>query len=115
MSNIRPSLSPVTRASREVTLRNLQGLHARPATEFVRQVLRFESTVTINANGRRYQADRIIDVVLAELNCGDTFVLEAEGPDAVAALDRLCAFLGSLKDREMSSRRIQGRHIEAVD
>jgi phosphotransferase system HPr (HPr) family protein len=115
MSNIRPSLSPVTRVSRDVTLQNRQGLHARPATEFVRHVLRFESTVTIKANGRHYQADRIIDVVLAELNCGDTFVLEAEGPDAAAALDGLCTFLSSLKARGERSRRMQRRQIEAVD
>jgi phosphotransferase system HPr (HPr) family protein len=114
-SNIRPFPSALTRASREVTLQNLHGLHVRQATEFVRRVMRFQSTVTIRANGRDYQADRIIDIVLAELNCGDTFILEAEGPDAFMALDRLFAFLSSLKAKEEGLRDPRRRQIEATD
>ena len=98
-----------------MTLRNPHGLHIRLATEFVRQVLHFESVITIKAKGKDYQADRIIDVVLAELNCGDTFTLHAEGPDSVVALDRLVAFLSSLQEREESWRRIQRRQVRAMD
>jgi phosphotransferase system HPr (HPr) family protein len=105
----------VARDSREVTLQNLHGLHVRLATEFVRHVLRFESTVTIRSKGKDYQADRIIDIVLAELNCGDSFILEAEGPDAIAALDRLLTFLASLKAKEESLKRTQRRKLEALD
>lgn len=72
-----------------MTLFNAHGLHARPATEFVTCVLLFKSAATIHANGKRYPADRILEVLLAKLNCGDTFVLEVEGPDARRAVERI--------------------------
>ena len=52
-------------------------------------MLLFESTVTIHAKGKRYPADRILEVLLAKLDCGDTFVLEVEGPDARRAVERI--------------------------
>ncbi len=88
--SIFPQLCPETeRVTRELTLFNGHGLHARPATEFVTCVLSFKSAVTIHNKGKRYPADRIVEVLLAKLNCGDTFVLEVEGPDAVRAMERI--------------------------
>jgi len=103
----RRSHPEIKRISKELTLVNEHGLHARPATEFVRSVLMFESRLTIMANGKRYRADRIMDVLLADLNRGDTFVLEAEGPDAMQAMERLAGllmFFREAEDRAQNSR-----------
>ena len=78
-----------TTSRRELTLLNPDGLRAVPATEFVSCVLLFDSTVVIHAKGKRYPADRILEVLLADLNCGDTFQLEAEGRDAAQAVERI--------------------------
>ena len=84
--NLRPDVERITR---KLTLLSPNGLQALPATEFVSCVLSFKSTVTIHFKGKRYPADRILEVLLADLNGGDTFVLEAEGPDARRAVERI--------------------------
>jgi phosphotransferase system HPr-like phosphotransfer protein len=43
-------------------------------------VAAFQSTITIASNGKSYRADRIMEVLLADLNCGDTFMIEALVP-----------------------------------
>src|SRR3954466_64033 len=84
--NLRPEIERITR---QLTLHNPGGLQAFPATEFVNCVLSFKSTVTIHFKGKQYPADRILEVLLADLSGGDTFMLEAEGPDARRAVDRI--------------------------
>jgi phosphotransferase system HPr (HPr) family protein len=84
--NLRPEIERITR---KLTLHNRDGLQALPATEFVNCVLSFKSTVTIHFKGKQYPADRILEILLADLNGGDTFVLEAKGPDARRAVDRI--------------------------
>ncbi len=73
----------------EVTVLNKLGLHARPASEFVRCARAFKSTITIRKNEETYSAASILDVLSANLDCGSNFTLEAEGPDAESALKRL--------------------------
>jgi phosphotransferase system HPr (HPr) family protein len=111
--HLRPEIERITR---ELTLLNAHGLHARPATEFVSCVLLFESTVTINAKGKRYPADRILEVLLARLDCGDTFVLEAEGPDARRAVERIARLPMFLeKGEENRKQNSQRLRWEALD
>ena len=86
--------------SKELTVLNRHGLHARPATELVRCVRTFESTVWILAHGKRYHADRIMDVLLSKLDRGSTFTLEASGPDAEEAIRQIELLLSQLKETE---------------
>jgi phosphotransferase system HPr (HPr) family protein len=108
----RPEPKQVTK---ELTLLNEHGLRARPATEFVRCVLTFESMVTIQAKGKRYRADRIIEVLLANLNRGDTFLLEAEGIDATEAAERIAGLLVFLKEAEDRGQNSRNPHGGLVD
>ena len=75
--------------TRQLTPLNPDGIRAEAAIELVNCVLLFESTVTIQAKGKRYPADRILEILLADLGCGDPFLLEAEGRDAARAVDRI--------------------------
>jgi phosphotransferase system HPr (HPr) family protein len=84
----------------EATVMNKLGLHARPASEFVRCVRKFKSTVVIIKNNEKYSAASILDVLTANLDCGSTLVIEAEGPDAEAALERLSRLLHEFKTQE---------------
>jgi phosphocarrier protein HPr len=111
----RRSRPEITRVTRELTLLNEHGLHARPATEFVRCALMFESCLTIVAGGRRYRADRIMEVLLANLNRGDSFVLEAEGADAEQAAERLDALLIFLKEAEDRAQNARNPNRGVVD
>ena len=111
-----PQLRPeVERVTRELTLFNAHGLHARPATEFVTCVLLFESAVTIHAKGKRYPADRIVELLLAKLNCGDTFVLEVEGPDARPAMERIARLPMFLREQPDARKHSRSPRWEALD
>lgn len=111
--HLRPEIERITRP---LTLLSPDGLQARPATEFVNCVLLFESTVTIHVRGKRYPGDRILEVLLAGLNCGDTFVLEAEGPDARRAVDRIARLSMFLReDAKQSTQRSRSRRWEVFD
>jgi len=84
----------------EVTVLNKLGLHARPASEFVRCARTFKSTVVIKKNGETFSAASILDVLSANLDCGSSFALEAEGPDAETALQNLRQLLEDFKKQD---------------
>jgi phosphotransferase system HPr (HPr) family protein len=86
----RKAQAAVVRRRKELTVLNRLGLHARPAAEFVRCVLAFRSEIRlVTEDGRQLSANRILEVLLADLSCGARFSIEAEGPDADAAVDRI--------------------------
>ncbi|MEI6351470.1 MAG: HPr family phosphocarrier protein [Verrucomicrobiota bacterium] len=85
---------------RQVTILNKLGLHARPAAEFVRAVRTFKCTVCIVKNGDTYSGASILDVLSANLDCGSSMLLRAEGSDAESALERLCFLLEEFKRQE---------------
>ena len=105
----------IERITRRLTLLNPHGLHARPATEFVSCVLLFESTVTIHAKGKPYPADRILEILLAKLDCGDTFVLDVEGPDARRAVDRIARLPMFLREQPDARKHSGSPRWEALD
>ena len=85
---------------KEVEIANKLGLHARPAAQFVRCVIRFKSTITIWKGEENFSADSILEVLSANLNRGDRVVLEAVGPDEQEALNELEALLLSFRNEE---------------
>lgn len=89
---------------REVEIINQLGLHARPAAEFVRAVRGFDCEVTICKGEERFSAASIIEVLTANLDCGTRIVLEAAGPEAARALERLAALLLEFKAQEERER-----------
>lgn len=88
---------------REIELKVLNelGLHARPATEFVRCAQKFKSTaLTIRRGEARYSCLSILEVLMANLDQGAVFTLEADGPDAEEALRDFAAMLVRFKKEE---------------
>jgi phosphocarrier protein HPr len=85
---------------KQVEIVNKLGLHARPAALFVRYVLRFKSIITICKGEENFSAASLLEVLTANLNCGDRVVLEAIGPDEQGALDELEALLLRFPDEE---------------
>jgi phosphocarrier protein HPr len=85
---------------KEFEIVNELGLHARPAAEFVRCVVRFKSTITICKGEENFSAASILGVLTANLNCGDRVILEAVGPDEQEALNELGALLLRFRDEE---------------
>ncbi len=79
---------------------NELGLHARPAAEFVRCVQSFSSEVFIVKGEARFSAASILEVLSANLELGTRMILEADGPDAQAALDHLEELLHEFRRQE---------------
>ena len=73
-------------ASREVVIVNRQGLHARPATQFVEMANRFASRVTVFKNDTRVNGKSVMEMMLLDAEQGTTLRLEAEGGDAEECL-----------------------------
>jgi phosphocarrier protein HPr len=85
---------------KEVEIVNKLGLHARPASEFVRCVLRFKSKITICKGEENFSAASILEVLSADLDCGARVMLEAAGPDEEKVLNQLEGLLLRLRDEE---------------
>jgi len=88
----------------EIMIVNEQGLHARPAAEFVCAAKAFRSHIWLSKGGERFSAASILDVLIANLNYGETAVIEAEGPDAEEAVERLVELVSDLGKRDLKDR-----------
>lgn len=75
--------------SREVTIVNPAGLHARPASMIVELAKGFDSDVTILKRGKSANAKSIMSVLALGATTGDTVVVTAAGDDAAAAVDEV--------------------------
>jgi phosphocarrier protein HPr len=82
--------------SRTVVLKTQNGLHTRPAAEFVKLAKSFAATITVEANGGGANAKSLFKLQLLGLAQGSAMRLAAEGEDARAALDALAAFIEGL-------------------
>jgi len=84
---------------KEVTIVNKTGLHARPASDFVKEASKYKSDIKIDFNGRSINAKSIINVLSAGLSAGSIIVISAEGDDEQQAVDGLVTLIETkLKD-----------------
>lgn len=90
--------SPLTR--REIRIVNELGLHARPAAQFVRAANVFRSEIWIIKGEERFSAKSILEVLTANLNCGDTAIIEADGRDSESAVACLVKLVSEFKDED---------------
>ncbi len=83
-----PTTEPTDAPAETLTLSipNRLGLHARPAARLVGLVNRFQSTVTIDKDGRQANAKSINQVATLGVRQGDKITITAVGPDAVDLL-----------------------------
>ena len=75
--------------SREVTITNAIGLHARPATFFIQKANSFKSSIWVEKEDRRVNAKSLLGVLSLGIAQGMTIKLIAEGSDEQDALDQL--------------------------
>jgi len=74
---------------REVVIPSEPGLHARPASVFVKLASRFESEIWVGYSGDRVNGKSIIGLLTLAAGKGVKLSIEAEGRDARAAVDAL--------------------------
>ena len=86
--------------SREITVVNETGLHARPASDFVGLAGTFQSRIELQRVGEedRYHAKSIILLMSLGLAEGEKAILSAQGEDEKEAVDALAELVANMKD-----------------
>ncbi len=79
--------------SKEITLVNSVGLHARPATFFIQKANSYRCSVWIENNSRRANAKSLLGVLSLGVRQGDSVTLIADGIDENEAIEGLCALI----------------------
>ncbi|MDO5047031.1 MAG: HPr family phosphocarrier protein [Anaerococcus sp.] len=73
----------------KVRLSNEIGLHARPASIFIRQAVKFPCDITVEKAGRSYNAKSIMSVLSMSASKGDEIVVRADGQEEIEAVESL--------------------------
>jgi len=79
----------------EVTIPNKKGLHARASAQFVRCATRFNAEIRVTREGHTVGGTSIMGLMMLAAGQGHTILIEAEGPDASAAMEALIALVES--------------------
>jgi phosphocarrier protein len=78
-----------------LTITNDPGLHARPASLFVKEASRFRSSIFISKDGLEVNGKSIMGILMLAAGTGSEVKLRAEGPDEAEAIEALAALVGS--------------------
>lgn len=78
----------------EYTIKDELGIHARPAGMLLKEVKKYDSTITITRtdDGRSADATRLTAVMSLAVKCGQTVEVSVEGGDEDASLEGMKAF-----------------------
>ena len=88
---------PSPSSERLVSLPDGVDLHARPAAQFVRTAMSFESTIAVAAGDREADAKSLLAVLALGAKGGSALRLRADGDDAPVALDTLASCVETLQ------------------
>ena len=83
------STDDVLRHTREVTIQNRNGLHARPAAMFVKISSRFRAEVWVEKDGERVNGKSIMGLMMLAAGKGSKLHIIAEGVDAERAVSEI--------------------------
>ena len=81
---------PTTDQEQSVTVNNSEGLHARPADQFVRLAMQFDSEITVCKHGvEAVDGKSILSILTLCATRGTELVIRAQGDDAEDAVCQL--------------------------
>ena len=75
------------------TIKDAQGIYARPAGMLVKEAAAFPCNITIEGNGKSMDAKRILGVMSLGIKCGQEIIIRADGEQEEEAIAKLSAFL----------------------
>ena len=79
--------------TQKITIKNKLGLHARPASNFVKMAQSFKSKIEILKGEKRLNAKSMIGILAAGAKCGTEIELAVEGEDEQEAMKQLTEFI----------------------
>ncbi len=93
-------VSSASTMTREFTVGNKLGIHARPAALFVKVANQFDADVFVEKDGERINGKSIMGLMMLAAGPGSVLTVEASGGDAEAALDKLGELVARNFDEE---------------
>ena len=84
--------------TREITVKNEVGLHARPATYFIQKANEFKSGIWVEKEERRVNAKSLLGVLSLVIMKDTTVTLNADGSDEKEAVDALAELIENLDE-----------------
>ena len=75
--------------SKDVVVQNQLGLHARPASMFVKTATKFASEIMVEKEGESVNGKSIMGLMMLAASHGTTLTVTAEGSDATDAVNEL--------------------------
>ncbi len=81
--------------STQITVRNQVGLHARPATLFVRVAQKHQSQITVSYGGETVNAKSLLALLSLGVTKDATITISANGSDEQVALHALTSLVES--------------------
>ena len=81
--------------TRDVTIQNNVGLHARPATFFIQKANEFKSSIWIEKEERRVNAKSLLGILSLGIVGGTSIKVIADGADEKTAVDSLVELVDS--------------------
>jgi phosphocarrier protein len=81
--------------SRDFTISNKLGLHARPSAQLTQTASRFAAEIHLSRGARRINAKSIMGVMMLAAGQGATVTVEADGADAAEAVEAIGRLIDS--------------------
>jgi phosphocarrier protein HPr len=75
--------------TKDFTVSNKLGMHARPAAMFVKTANRFQCDISVEKDGEKVNGKSIMGLMMLAAGPGSTLTVHAEGHDASQALAEL--------------------------
>jgi phosphocarrier protein HPr len=75
--------------TKELTVINKLGMHARPAGIFVREAARFKSSIVVVKDGLEINGKSIMGLLMLAAECGSKLTVKTEGPDEKEAAEAI--------------------------
>ena len=85
--------------TKEITITNSSGLHARPASLWVQMASRYQSSIMIKANDSEVNGKSILGILSLGLTAGSKFELIVDGEDEQEAAENLEALVINLENQ----------------
>src|SRR5271167_4041104 len=86
--------------TRELTVVNKLGIHARPAAMFVKIANRFACDIFVEKDGEKINGKSIMGLMMLAAGPGSRLIIHAHGPDAPQAIAELEALVKRKFDEE---------------
>ena len=84
--------------TREITVKNEVGLHARPATYFIQKANEFKSGIWVEKEERRVNAKSLLGALSLGIMKDTTVTLIADGSDEKESVDALAELIENLDE-----------------